>query len=41
MDDLDGDGKPDLAVANYFGDTVTVLLNGKPGSWRPPRARCS
>ena len=25
--DLDRDGKPDVAVGNYFGDSVSVLLN--------------
>jgi hypothetical protein len=25
--DIDGDGLPDLAVANHFGDDVSVLLN--------------
>jgi FG-GAP repeat len=25
--DLSGDGKPDLATANYYADSVSVLLN--------------
>ncbi len=30
--DFNGDGKPDLAVANYGGNNVTILLNTTPGS---------
>jgi hypothetical protein len=31
--DFNGDGLPDLAVANYYGDSVTILLNSTvPGS---------
>ena len=31
--DLDGDGKPDLAISNFAG-TVSVLLNKGDGSFR-------
>jgi len=30
MADFDGDGRPDLATANYGGDSLTVLLNTTP-----------
>ncbi|MFL5270726.1 MAG: FG-GAP-like repeat-containing protein, partial [Anaeromyxobacteraceae bacterium] len=33
--DLDGDGKPDLAVANNLEDTLTVLLQGAGGTFSP------
>jgi hypothetical protein len=31
--DLDGDGKPDLATANYWDDSVSVLLNNGDGTF--------
>jgi hypothetical protein len=31
--DLNGDGAPDLAVANYASDTVSVLLGNGDGSY--------
>lgn len=35
--DLDGNGKPDLATANVFGNSVSVLLNQGNGSFRAKR----
>jgi len=32
--DLNGDGKPDLAVANYESNTVSVLTNRRGGNFR-------
>jgi len=34
---LNGDGKPDLATANYQGDSVSVLLNSGDGSFQAKR----
>ena len=28
--DFNGDGKPDLAVANYYSNNVSVLINNTP-----------
>jgi Bacterial Ig-like domain (group 3)/FG-GAP-like repeat/FG-GAP repeat len=33
--DFNGDGKPDLAIANYADNTVTVLLNNGSGGFTP------
>jgi hypothetical protein len=33
--DLNGDGRPDLAVANYFSNDVSILLND--GIWSGPQ----
>jgi DNA-binding beta-propeller fold protein YncE len=33
--DVNGDGKPDLMVANEFGNTLSVLLGEGDGSFRP------
>ena len=36
--DLDGDGRPDLAIADEFADAVVVLLNLGGGAFSPPVA---
>ena len=33
--DVNGDGKPDLVVANYGGNAVSVLLGNGDGTFRP------
>jgi hypothetical protein len=33
--DFNGDGKPDLAVANYLSDTVSILMNAGDGTFLP------
>ncbi len=33
IEDLDGDGVPDLAVANFFSDDVSVLLGAEDGTF--------
>lgn len=34
--DLNGDGKPDLVVANFAGQNIAVLLNNGDGTFKPP-----
>ena len=34
--DFTGDGREDLAVANYFGDSVSVFLGNGGGTFQPP-----
>ena len=34
--DVNGDGKPDLIVANYYGSTVSVLLGNGNGTFQAP-----
>jgi hypothetical protein len=34
--DFNGDGKPDVAVANHGNDNVSILLNAGNGSFQPP-----
>ena len=34
--DLNLDGKPDLALANYNSDDVSVLLNNGDATFQPP-----
>src|SRR5438874_3113235 len=36
MGDFNGDGKPDLAVANFDSNTVSVLLGNGDGTFRAP-----
>src|SRR5918999_6156344 len=36
--DMNGDQRPDLAVAHGFGDAVAVLLGNADGSFQQPRA---
>ena len=35
--DFNGDGLPDLAVANFFSNDVSVLLGNGDGSFQAPR----
>ena len=35
--DVNGDGKPDLVVANENGASVSVLLGNGNGTFQPPR----
>ena len=35
--DLNGDGKPELATANYYANTVSVLANKGDGSFEAKR----
>ena len=37
--DFNGDGVPDLAIANYYDDTVTILLGKGDGTFATPAAQ--
>ena len=39
LGDLNGDGRLDMAVANYSGDDVSVLLNNGDGTFAPAGSR--
>ena len=38
--DFNGDGKPDLAVTNYYNYSVSVLLGNGDGTFQPHSGLC-